>query len=579
MMADKKFSQFTDGSEMMVGDQPVGLRPSSPTENFIFDFPGLGIRDSNGNYLFEYATVGALAVNHLKFVSSVSTLPALLTADGTDSNIGISIQPKGTAQIILDELTWPASDGAAGTFMATDGAGNLFFTGGVATAIIGTANQVLANGTSGVSQTGSVTLTTPQDIAITSSPTFDNLKLTGANILDTNGNNILNFVPTALAANYISIKNQAAGSAPEIDSLGGDTNIGIIYRTKATGAHQFISTNTTIPMIWQSGTTSQHTTSWSIPNTAASRTITLQDASGTMAYLADITANGTVNAGTINQIAYYAATGTVISGLAGGNGTILVTGSTGIPSMLANPAATGKVLQSVSGDAPAYSTATYPSIATGTGTILRANGTNWLASTATFADTYAVSTLLFASASNVVTGLPTANSAMLYTSVTGIPAWSASMTNGQIMIGSTGASPAPATLTAGPGISIANGANSITISGTGSGIGWTEVPGTSQAMTADNGYVANNGGLVTLTLPVTAAFGTAINVMGKGAGGWIIAQNGGQNIQIGSVSSSVGAGGSVASTNRFDSISLICTTADTTWSILGGGQTAGFTIV
>jgi len=150
-------------------------------------------------------------------------------------------------------------------------------------------------------------------------------------------------------------------------------------------------------------------------------------------------------------------------------------------------------------------------------------------------------------------------------------------TNGQIPIGN-GTNYTLATLTAGPGISIANAAGSITISGTGSGIGWTEVTTTSQAATADNGYVTNNAGLVTVTLPATAAFGTAISIIGKGAGGWSIAQNSGQNIQVGSVSSTVGVGGSVASSNQFDSIDLLCTTANTTWTVQGGGQTVGFTI-
>jgi hypothetical protein len=151
-------------------------------------------------------------------------------------------------------------------------------------------------------------------------------------------------------------------------------------------------------------------------------------------------------------------------------------------------------------------------------------------------------------------------------------------TNGQLPIGN-GTSYTLATLTAGPGISIANASGSITIAGTGSGIGWTEVTGTTQAGAADNGYVANNAALVTITLPVTAAFGTVISVIGKGAGGWLLAQNASQNIQIGSVSSTAGIGGSVASSNRFDSLDLICTTANTTWTIQGGGQTAGFTIV
>jgi hypothetical protein len=146
------------------------------------------------------------------------------------------------------------------------------------------------------------------------------------------------------------------------------------------------------------------------------------------------------------------------------------------------------------------------------------------------------------------------------------------LTNGQLLIGSTGANPVPAGITAGPGISITNGAGSLTVSGTGSGIGWTDVTGTTQAIVADSGYVADNVGLVTLTLPATAAFGTAISIIGKGAGGWLIAQRAGQNIQMGNVSSTVGVGGSVASTNAFDSLNLICTTANTTWTLTGGPQ-------
>jgi hypothetical protein len=153
------------------------------------------------------------------------------------------------------------------------------------------------------------------------------------------------------------------------------------------------------------------------------------------------------------------------------------------------------------------------------------------------------------------------------------------MTNGQVLIGSTGAPPVAAQLQAGTGINITNAAGAITIDATGSGADWNDVVGSPQAMVVDNGYVADTVGLCTLTLPATAAFGTLINVIGKGAGGWIIAQNAGQNIQVGSVSSTVGAGGSVASTNQFDSVQLICTTANTTWTVFCAPQTAGLTIV
>jgi len=51
-------------------------------------------------------------------------------------------------------------------------------------------------------------------------------------------------------------------------------------------------------------------------------------------------------------------------------------------------AASGKVLQGQGiGVASDFSTATYPATATGTGTILRADGTNWSATTATYPNT------------------------------------------------------------------------------------------------------------------------------------------------------------------------------------------------
>lgn len=57
------------------------------------------------------------------------------------------------------------------------------------------------------------------------------------------------------------------------------------------------------------------------------------------------------------------------------------------------PGNAGQVLQSGGNAAnPSYSTATFPSTATGTGKILRADGTNWVASTATYPDTAGTST-------------------------------------------------------------------------------------------------------------------------------------------------------------------------------------------
>ena len=140
-------------------------------------------------------------------------------------------------------------------------------------------------------------------------------------------------------------------------------------------------------------------------------------------------------------------------------------------------------------------------------------------------------------------------------------------TNGQLAIGSTGASPVLAALSAGTGIGITNGAGTITINATGGGSTWTDVSGTSQAIAVNNSYTANNGALVTLTLPASAAYGSVVEICGKGAGGWKLAQQAGQTVFFGSSSTTPGAGGSLASTAQYDSIRIVCTVVDSVWTV------------
>lgn len=143
------------------------------------------------------------------------------------------------------------------------------------------------------------------------------------------------------------------------------------------------------------------------------------------------------------------------------------------------------------------------------------------------------------------------------------------LTNGQLAIGNTANDPSAATLTAGTGITIANGAGTITISGTGGGLTWTVVTGTTQAAAVNNGYIANNAGTVTVTLPATSAVGSVVAVTGiNNDTGWVIAQNGGNQIFFGTSSTTAGAGGSLASTHTFDSVHLLCTAANTNWTVL-----------
>jgi hypothetical protein len=176
---------------------------------------------------------------------------------------------------------------------------------------------------------------------------------------------------------------------------------------------------------------------------------------------------------------------------------------------------------------------------------------------------------------SAITGV---NSAVLVTSSTGVSVFSSTMTNGQLIIGSTGATPTAATLTAGSGISIANAAGSITISSTGTG-NWVDQTTTPVTMTTDTGYTSDAGALlVVFTLPTTSAIGDFVEINGKGAGGWQIAQAAGQQIFISPTSTTLGVTGSLSSTNTNDAVRLRCITANTIWEVVSM-QSTGLTVV
>lgn len=149
-------------------------------------------RNSSSNNIIQIDDAGSWRLGNQSATASTGMMMNKTFAGG-----GTVIA--ATAWMHLAAGTAPANTAplkfTAGTNLATTEAGaieydgaHLYFTaanagtryqldqqaGGV-TSVTGTANQVLANGTSGSAQTGAVTLTTPQDIATTSNVQFGSL--------------------------------------------------------------------------------------------------------------------------------------------------------------------------------------------------------------------------------------------------------------------------------------------------------------------------------------------------------------------------------------------------------------------
>lgn len=120
----------------------------------------------------------------------------------------------------------------------------------------------------------------------------------------------------------------------------------------------------------------------------------------------------------------------------------------------------------------------------------------------------------------------------------------------------------------GAGIATSGAGSTITISAVGAGFTWNDATTATVPLVVENGYVTDRGGGVTYTLPATAIFGATIIIVGK-LGAWTVAQNANQQITFGSSSSTIGVGGSIASTNVGDCIEMVVITAgaSTVWRI------------
>lgn len=114
----------------------------------------------------------------------------------------------------------------------------------------------------------------------------------------------------------------------------------------------------------------------------------------------------------------------------------------------------------------------------------------------------------------------------------------------------------------------------VSLSGTGSMV--RQTISSNQALAVNNAYYVTSGAL-SLSLPATSSVGDIVQVTLAGGTSYDITQIVGQQMRIGSVMSTIGAGGSATTTADGDSILLECTIANLEWtatSVIGN-----FTVV
>jgi hypothetical protein len=87
---------------------------------------GTNILDTGGNELLKLTATGS-AVNELTLANAATGGAPILSATGGDTNIGITLTPKGSGAVKLDLLTFPTVTGSADQVLTTNGSGVLSF--------------------------------------------------------------------------------------------------------------------------------------------------------------------------------------------------------------------------------------------------------------------------------------------------------------------------------------------------------------------------------------------------------------------------------------------------------------------
>ncbi len=106
--------------------------------------------------------------------------------------------------------------------------------------------------------------------------------------------------------------------------------------------------------------------------------------------------------------------------------------------------------------------------------------------------------------------------------------------------------------------------NTLTIGSVFPFLTWYVITGNQMASTQE-GYFVDGVATVEVTLPIASSVGDTFSVCAKNANGWKILQDVGQQIFIGNQSTTVGATGYLESTMIGDSITLVCSVANTEW--------------
>ena len=170
---------------------------------------------NEGGLVILNASGVASAVNNLQVVNSITGFGPSINAIGSDTNIPINFNTKGTGSFLfyIDNVLGAGITGQASAVNYLTLANNA----------TGFGPTLYANGSD------------------TNIQMFFNCKGTGGFLFnDSNSNKVFQLTDNASAVNYLNMTNASTGNAPAINAIGSDTNVGLFINAQAAG-HVVIS--------------------------------------------------------------------------------------------------------------------------------------------------------------------------------------------------------------------------------------------------------------------------------------------------------------------------------------------------
>ena len=186
----------------------------------IAGFQSIALTSTNTTLAMTDATISDARNAVIKFTGTITANCTVFVASGIEKTYILENGTSGAFTLALNQV-----GGASAIFGAADKTSKLVYLNGTDAVDLGivnlTAPQTLTN----------KTLTTPT----LTSPIINEID-------DSNGNEEIIFTATASAVNEITIANAATGNNPNFTASGSDTNVGINFTPKGTGAVTFNGT-------------------------------------------------------------------------------------------------------------------------------------------------------------------------------------------------------------------------------------------------------------------------------------------------------------------------------------------------